>query len=942
MPQEQWVQRLVRYQYIESLLFDRRVLEIGCGSGRGADFLASRAAQVVGLDTSSVLLGRARGLYAHANVEFVVGEPDRLVLPDESFDVVLVPELERWITRGSLMPEIRRVLAREGVALFAVPSAESGYAHAMDYGDLVEFLSQAFANVRLLGEIPFAGTIVADYQPEDDELDPALDCTLVEEDEPPTHYLALCSDRPLRPLGYGLLQVPALATDRRQFEHLAEELDRTRQRLGQAEEAARRAQAHALRPPLPAGMRTQAEEVDAGARAELEAEVSRLREELAEAERRGLEASTESRQELTAVRRLLREKEDLAAQLGGELESARAALAELRTQVRQRPTAETAVSGSRASELGVLTRDAVPGQLQALQKWAESWEGRLERERQRAEALESRLEQERNRSDAERTRAQTAAESSLEARARAEAERARAEAAEHLVKEARALADQHRQRAEGAERRCDTLVGRIEQEAAELSRLHQRLAELQGMRQADQWRIDELTGRVKEAEARAGAGAPPRPFKQALTESDGAVATQVAVEAKSKAEARVAGLERDLERARAEAASARKELAAAEERLLEAQGALTKLTEELDGQAPKIAELEKNLMRSESRVVEASRRATNSESKIVQMEVRLKRSEAEAATLSKWAEQLREELKEAQGKSTVRPATPEPEVQALRNDLAEARTRAAELEGRCDRLLAEVEQAGAALREKERELSEARRASDGTLLEEVRRLRTQATRVEELEAEVKRLQRDGRNARQAEERLRDAEQAMAELRETKRELVELRERVRDVDGASEELEQLRLDAERHKRDVKELERLARELQAARAEVTRLEQAAARGGAAPVGRAPVEAEANELLRVRQHQLEALLEGAALHRDEAERLAARLAELNSLCDELKDEREELARQLEQCRRTSAAYQQQADGARRELTELGRELARTQGELKRYKGEPQPARS
>ena len=60
-----WYRRLPRYLFIEERLRDQAVLELGCGSGLGADFLIDQgAARVVGVDTDErqILKARARGL----------------------------------------------------------------------------------------------------------------------------------------------------------------------------------------------------------------------------------------------------------------------------------------------------------------------------------------------------------------------------------------------------------------------------------------------------------------------------------------------------------------------------------------------------------------------------------------------------------------------------------------------------------------------------------------------------------------------------------------------------------------------------------------------------------------------------------------------------------------------------------------------------------------
>ena len=365
MREDSWVRRLVRYQYVEELLDRRRVLEIGCGSGSGADFLAERAEHVVALDTSSALLAQARGAYRRRNLEFVIGEPDRLQHSDDSFDVVLVPELERWVTRGTLMPELRRVLRPDGIALFAVPAEEQP--HGMDYSDLLEYLSHSFGHVRVLGEIPFRGTIMADFEPEE-ELEPALDCSLIEEDDPPGFYTALCADVEVASLGYSVIQYqpPPGAADR--SAELEAELQRLRKEVALARAGAERntrelkaaagraarednrriaelqerldeveGARHAEQQRLSRVEELQQERDELAARLdelddlrerrhELENEVAELNRRLADAERRVLESSSEARHELTSTRRELREREQDLTRVSEELKSTAAAL----------------------------------------------------------------------------------------------------------------------------------------------------------------------------------------------------------------------------------------------------------------------------------------------------------------------------------------------------------------------------------------------------------------------------------------------------------------------------------------------------------------------------------------------------------------------------------------------------------------------------------------
>ncbi len=67
---------------------ETRLLDVSCGTGHVAAAAASMGASVVGIDFSSVMLSRARGL--HPTLDFRLGDAEELEFPDESFDAVAV------------------------------------------------------------------------------------------------------------------------------------------------------------------------------------------------------------------------------------------------------------------------------------------------------------------------------------------------------------------------------------------------------------------------------------------------------------------------------------------------------------------------------------------------------------------------------------------------------------------------------------------------------------------------------------------------------------------------------------------------------------------------------------------------------------------------------------------------------------------------------------
>ena len=99
----------------------------------------------------------------------------------------------------------------------------------------------------------------------------------------------------------------------------------------------------------------------------------------------------------------------------------------------------------------------------------------------------------------------------------------------------------------------------------------------------------------------------------------------------------------------------------------------------------------------------------------------------------------------------VRPATPEPEVAALRQDLRKAAERTTDLERRCDKFMAEARQARQALAAAEARLADLTRGEAGELADEVERLRGRVVDHEQL---ARRLDEAERGRQEAEARLR--------------------------------------------------------------------------------------------------------------------------------------------------------------------------------------------
>jgi SAM-dependent methyltransferase len=97
-----------------------RVLDIACGEGRNAIWLATRGWHATGVDFSSAAIARARQLAADAGVEgrseFVVGDAVAGPLPAGSFDAVVVAYLQLPAEqRRAALRHAAEALATDGV-----------------------------------------------------------------------------------------------------------------------------------------------------------------------------------------------------------------------------------------------------------------------------------------------------------------------------------------------------------------------------------------------------------------------------------------------------------------------------------------------------------------------------------------------------------------------------------------------------------------------------------------------------------------------------------------------------------------------------------------------------------------------------------------------------------------------------------------------------------
>lgn len=213
-----WLRRLPAYLYVADLIADMRVLEVGCGMGLGAEFLANHgAARVVGIDPRRDHIEAAARMHRRSNLELRCERADAIELEDSTFDCIFVPDGSRVLRRAAVLEELRRLLAPRGYLVMVIASADRAAAvGGASYHEVVDRLAPLFSPVRMAAQSPFVAMSLVQYAergaPEPGiELDTSLAAAAPGGEAEATDYLAICGGRDDALRGLTIVQLPTAA-----------------------------------------------------------------------------------------------------------------------------------------------------------------------------------------------------------------------------------------------------------------------------------------------------------------------------------------------------------------------------------------------------------------------------------------------------------------------------------------------------------------------------------------------------------------------------------------------------------------------------------------------------------------------------------------------------------------------------------------------------------
>ena len=150
-------QRLLKAYYLSQEYISGKVLEVGCGEGRGVELLAPNADEFVGIDKIPLVIAKLQSKYPDADFRQMVIPPFS-GLTDNEFDVVVSFQVIEHIKDDlGYLKEIYRVLKPGGKALITTPNIKMSLSrnpwHIREYTaeQLIELAKSVFSNVEMLG-----------------------------------------------------------------------------------------------------------------------------------------------------------------------------------------------------------------------------------------------------------------------------------------------------------------------------------------------------------------------------------------------------------------------------------------------------------------------------------------------------------------------------------------------------------------------------------------------------------------------------------------------------------------------------------------------------------------------------------------------------------------------------------------------------------------------
>ncbi len=126
-PKRIWLDHRARYEFAARWVFEKKVLDIACGSGYGTNILYnSGAKEAVGIDLSKDAIDFASASYKAVSLKFITGNIEAIAHEDDYFDIAVCFEtIEHVANPERALFELKRVLKPQGLLIISSPNRKA-------------------------------------------------------------------------------------------------------------------------------------------------------------------------------------------------------------------------------------------------------------------------------------------------------------------------------------------------------------------------------------------------------------------------------------------------------------------------------------------------------------------------------------------------------------------------------------------------------------------------------------------------------------------------------------------------------------------------------------------------------------------------------------------------------------------------------------------------
>ena len=158
------------YDVTSKHIFNKDVLDVGCGTGYGAAILANHARTVTGIDYHIPALEYCKNIYSANNIAYSGMEAVSLAFKDDCFDIATSFQVIEHISDvRKFLKELKRVVKPGGLIFISTPnvsdkakksSNNSFHVNEMSYYDLNELLTSEFNSFKIEGQTYSSGGVL--------------------------------------------------------------------------------------------------------------------------------------------------------------------------------------------------------------------------------------------------------------------------------------------------------------------------------------------------------------------------------------------------------------------------------------------------------------------------------------------------------------------------------------------------------------------------------------------------------------------------------------------------------------------------------------------------------------------------------------------------------------------------------------------------------------